>query len=63
MHRFKEAKAALSELAFGSPAVAADPAHYLGGYIFIDALVEDVVEGLRRAGWNESESVIHLAGE
>lgn len=38
------------------PDAAADPAHYLRGFMFIDELVDDVVDGLRKAGWNELES-------
>lgn len=50
-----EAGAALSELMTNFPDAAADPAHYMRGYMFIDELVDDVVDGLRKAGWNGSE--------
>jgi adenylate cyclase len=56
-----EATAAVNELTTSFPDAAADPAHYLRGYIFIDEPVEQLVDGLRKAGWDENESVIATA--
>ena len=54
--RPEEAKDVLNEFTTGFPEAAADPAHYLRGYIFLDDLVDEVIDGLRKAGWSESES-------
>jgi len=51
-----QAIAAVNELTTNFPDAATDPAHYLRGYVFIDELVDEVVDGLRKAGWNENES-------
>lgn len=48
--RASEAETAFNELHSKFPDAAADPAHYLRGYIFFDELVDDVVSGLRQAG-------------
>ena len=58
--RVEEAETALCELVSDFPGVAADPAHYLRGFIFIDELVDRVVDGLRMAGWKK-EPAIHSA--
>ena len=53
--RAEDAKDALGELLSNFPGAAADPAHYMRGYIFRDELVEEVFDGLRKAGWTERE--------
>jgi len=57
-----EAGAALGELMTSFPDAAASPAHYLQGYIFIDELVGDVVDGLRKAGWSGCKTNISSGG-
>jgi len=52
--RNEDAKAVIAQLEARFPNVAADPAHYLRGYIFIDDLVVKVLDGLRKAGWNRT---------
>lgn len=47
--RQDEAVAAIKQLASTFPAAAADPAHYMRGYIFVDEIIDQVVEGLRKA--------------
>ena len=58
-----EATAAVNELTTSFPDAAADPAHYLRGYMFIDELVDEVVDGLCKAGWNGNESTTPSAAE
>lgn len=54
LDRRKDARDAVAELQTQFPNAAADPAHYVRGYIFGEELVEDVVDGLRKAGWNHA---------
>ena len=56
--RPEEAEAALNEFTSNFPAAAGDAAHYLRGYIFLDELVEEVVDGLRMAGWSRGRTLI-----
>lgn len=56
--RHEEAKDSLNKFTSGFPDAATDPAHYLRGYIFLDELVDEVVDGLRMAGWTKSKSAI-----
>jgi hypothetical protein len=51
--RRDDARAAIDELETRFPNAAADPAHYVRGYIFIEELVGEVVDGLRKAGWSD----------
>ena len=44
--RLDEAEVALEELISNFSDAAADPAHFLRGYIFVDELVAEVVDGL-----------------
>jgi adenylate cyclase len=61
--RPEEAEAALKQFTSTFPVAAADPAHYLRGYIFLDDLVDEVVDGLRKAGWSGSEPTVSSAVE
>ena len=50
MGRADLAGAAVKEIITNFPEAAAVPAHYLRGYIFIDDLVDEMIEGLEKAG-------------
>lgn len=45
-----EASASINELTTNFPGAAADPAYYMRGYMFLDELVEVVVDGLLKTG-------------
>ena len=50
LDRGEDARTAVAELEARFPDAAADPAHYVRGYIFAEELVGEVVDGLRKAG-------------
>ena len=56
LDRREDAEEVIAQLEARFPDVAADPVHYLRGYIFIEDLVENVADGLCKAGLSyESE--------
>ena len=61
--RESEAANAWDELASRFPEAAATPAHDLGGSIFIDELRDQVMDGLRKAGLDETKSAVYRAAQ
>jgi adenylate cyclase len=52
--RLAEAEAAVKQLTSTFPDAAANPGHYVRGYIFLDEIADNVVDGLCKAGWSEN---------